>query len=92
MSSRKLAKFALYALQALLAAGVILISIAFVGGLFYIHDFSRHQIEDVGSEVFQFLRTESVLIFVGTSLLFGIGTIRTYLVRNRETELRKQLS
>lgn len=81
MSSRKLAKFALYALQALLAAGAMLITLAILGGIVYLHEASRHQLMDVWSDVSGILRTESVLVFVGTSLLFAIGTTRIYLAR-----------
>ena len=89
MSSRKLVKFALYALQALLGAGAILAAIAFLGGLTYLVEAQRNAYSDMRSEILQIFRTESVLVVVGTTLLFWIGTVRTYMARNREGEQRK---
>ena len=89
MSSRKLVKFALYALQALLGAGALLATIAFIGGLTYLVEAQRNAYSDMWSEISQIFRTESVLVVVGTTLLFWIGTVRTYMARNREAEQRK---
>ena len=90
MSSRKLVKFALYALQALLGAGAILAAIAFLGGLTYLVEAQRHAYSDMWSEILQIFRTESVLVVVGATLLFWIGTVRTHMARNREGEQRRQ--
>ena len=89
MSSRKLVKFALYALQAVLWSGAILIGLAILGGLAYLHDASKHAFSDVQSEILLILRNEIIFIGVATTLLFWIGTIRTYMARNREGEQRK---
>lgn len=89
MSLRKLAKFALYALQASLAIGAIWIGIAILGGMFYLQDASKIDYADMRSEIFTILRNESILVGVGTTFLFGIGIVRTFMARNREAERRK---
>lgn len=86
MSSQNLRKLALYLLQALLWGGAILAAFAIFGGITYLHEASRHAFTDMRSEIFAIFRTESILVFVGTSLLFGIGAIRTYMARNRAAE------
>jgi len=91
MNLQKLRNAALYVLQALLAIGAIFVSITILGGLLYLQEVSRHQLADLRSEVFDFLRTESVLVFVGTTLLFWIGTIRAYAARIRGAERSKGL-
>ncbi len=89
MNRRLLTKLALYVLQALLGAGAILAAIAFLGGLTYLVEAQRNANSDMWSEILQIFRTESVLVVVGTALLFWIGTVRTYMARIRGTELRK---
>lgn len=88
MSSRKLVKFALYALQAVLWSGAILIGLAILGGLAYLHDASKHAFSDVQSEILLILRNEIIFVGVATTLLFWIGTVRTYMAR-REAEQEK---
>jgi hypothetical protein len=90
MSSQSLRKFALYVLQALLWSGAILIGLASLGGMAYLHDASKHALADVQSEILLILRNEIIFVGVGTSFLFWIGTVRTYMTRNRVAEQRKQ--
>jgi hypothetical protein len=91
MSSRKLGKLALSVLQAFLGIGAIWIGVAIIGGMFYLDDASKiGDYADRRSQTFWILRNEIIFVGVGTLLLFGIGTIRTYMARNREAEQRKQ--
>ena len=87
VSSHNLRKLAFYVLQALLASGAILIGIAILGGMFYLHDASKHAYVDVQSEILSILKNEIILVGVGTSFLFWIGTVRTYMARKIEKEM-----
>jgi hypothetical protein len=81
MGSPTLKRFALYALQAILWGTAMLIGLAILGGLTYFHEATRNQYEDMWSEIRQILRNEMILVGLGTTLLFWIGTVRTYMTR-----------
>jgi len=90
MSSRTLKKLALYALQALLGVGVIVVALAVIGGISYLNEASRHGYAEMRSEILRILRNESIFVGLGTLLLFLIGTVRTYLARVRGAEQGRQ--
>ena len=90
MNRRLLTKLALYVLQALLWSGAIFLGLAILGGLAYLHDASKHAFADVQSEILTILRNEIIMVGVGTSFLFWIGTVRTYIAGNRGADLKGQ--
>ena len=60
-----------------------------LGGITYLHEAAKIDHADMWSETFSILRREIILVCVITSLLFWIGTLRTYMARIRVAELRK---
>ena len=92
MNSLKLKKLALYVLQALLWIGAIYMGMAILGGILYLQEASKIDYADMRPEIFDILKTESILVGLGTLLLFWVGSVRTYLARDRKAEQSKQLS
>jgi hypothetical protein len=88
MNWHKLGKLALYVLEALLWVGVLWTGVAILGGMIYLREASKIDYADMWSEIFSILKNEIILATVGTLFLFGIGTLRTYMKRNREAEIR----
>ncbi len=89
MSSHKLKKLALYVLQAFLCVGAIYMGMAILGGILYLHEASKIDYADMRPEIFDILKTESILVGLGTLLLFWVGSVRTYLARNGKAERRR---
>ncbi len=92
MSLQKLKRLALYVLQASLWIGAIYLGMAILGGITYLHEASKIDYADMRPEIFDILKTESILVGIATLLLFWIGSVRTYLARNRKTVRGTQLS
>ena len=86
MKRRMLTRLALYVLQAVLWSGAMLMGLAILGGMAYLRDASKHAYADVQPEIFTILKNEIILAGLGATFLFWIGTVRTYMARNRDAE------